>query len=79
MAKHKSYVSLIEEVVLSIKKEIEEKGTRGPAIKVVDGRCEDCGCSDAELGPCPYDSDLHGNKNELWLCADCASNRADEL
>lgn len=42
--------------------------------------CEDCGATeDLYYGPCPYDSELHGDEREVILCRDCGQARAHEI
>jgi hypothetical protein len=41
--------------------------------------CEDCGSKKAKHVPCPYASDLHGDKRLHWLCDMCANSRAAAL
>ena len=41
--------------------------------------CESCGSEDAEYGPCPYASDVHGDDTPVWLCSDCYNNRAADI
>jgi hypothetical protein len=40
------------------------------------GVCEDCGSTEATLGPCPYDVEVHNDCTPVWLCSYCANKRA---
>lgn len=45
-----------------------------------EGVCECCGTTDdVSFGPCPFASDVHDDHTPVWLCGNCAHERAMDV
>ena len=46
-------------------------------------KCPECGKSDEEvdivLAPDPYQSEINGNDEEVWLCTECRKDKAGDI
>ncbi len=43
------------------------------------GCCVDCGSHEAYLQPCPFAEEICNDDTEMWLCDECAHDRAMEI
>ena len=41
--------------------------------------CASCGSGGAIFASCPYDSEINGNDNNVWLCQSCRHERAMDI
>ena len=43
-------------------------------------KCEDCGSTEnLEFGPCPFNQEINGVDDPVWLCHECIKNRFDDI
>ena len=61
-----------EERKRQYKEELEKR-------KHTPGYCCRCGCENASYVRHPYDYDMYGNENYVWLCNDCYSDLAGDI